>query len=227
MTRSAMEVVDGLARDGTSLAVSVVGGLFIAEQIGNAMLRNDERRAEEDKVRQPLGFGCYLSAEGSMIRGEVENDVIWFQYRGVRMSAKRQDILSIHRPGEKPTCTVSLADGCRFTDVWLLSNIVIQTTAGDIRIDGSAASKWRELYGIRFGERRLIEAKREERRKAEQKLREAGQAARRQAQQRSVAPATTARKDRSRFIVPALEAAFAVFAFSVTGLFIAWSQLHL
>ncbi|MCK9360899.1 hypothetical protein M0Q28_01585 [Patescibacteria group bacterium] len=228
MTRSAMEVVDGLARDGTSLAVSVVGGLFIAEQIGNAMLRNDERRAEEDKIRQPLGFGCYLSAEGSILRGEIENNVIWFQYRGVRMSAKIEDIRGIHRPGEKPTCTVSLADGSRFTDVWLLSNVVIQTAAGDVKIDGSTASKWRELYGVRLDERRQVEAKRQEHRRAQLRVFAAEQAARRRAQQQSsaVTELANARKDRSWLIVPVLEAAFAVFAFTTTGLYI-WSQLHL
>ncbi len=236
MTRSAMEVMDGLARDGTSLAVATVGGLFIAEQIGNAMLRNDEQRAEEDRVRQPLGFGCYLSTEGSIIRGEIENNTISFQYRGVRMSAKRQDILSIHRSGEKPTCTVELADGCRFTDVWLLSNLVIQTAAGDINIDGSTASKWRKLYGISFGERRLVEAERQKQRRAEMSRFAAEQAARRRPQppdeqrQRELqveVKAFLARKARRERLVTITQGVVGLTCLCAAGLLLAWSQLHL
>lgn len=241
MTRTAMEVVDGLARDGTSLAVGVAGGLFIAEQFGKAMLRNDERRAEEDRVTQSLSFGCYLSAGNSRIRGEIENLAIAFLYQGTRLEVKSRDIIRIHRPEEKPTCHISLTDGSSFRDVTLLSKIVVQTTGGDIKLDSNASGGWRELYGISFGERRLVEAKREEERKKEQRRHEAQAALRRrvlreeaqlkrdieaQNELRAARQTKRLKQERRERLVPWIQGTIGLVMLCVAGLFLAWIQLQ-
>ncbi len=231
MTRTAMEVIDGLARDGTSLAVGTVAGLFIAEQLGNAWLQEDEQRAAEDKVRQPLNFGCYLVADHSDIRGVLEDEAIEFQYRETRMKANIVDVMYINRMSMEQPCSIRLKDGSYFDNVDLLSSMKIATSAGEIVIDSTSNSRWTRLHGISLGERRLIEKEIKSRQsliEAERRMRNKLSPPSEKRQRALGAEVCSYRynKHRHSHLILALQAAFALFAFSFTGAIIAWMHYH-